>query len=1534
MKKIHSIYIIALLISICNGLVYGQIIRSVAGNGIGNVSGNGGIAGSAGIGVPYGVAVDRKNNIYITDNYYYYVRKVTPDGIISNFAGVGFPGYSGDGGPATSANISTVNSIITDSIGNVYIADGGNYAVRKIDTNGIITTVAGGNMFGTTGDGGLATSARLGAVNGLCFDKKGNLYIAAIVNVRRVNTLGIISTFAGTGGFGYSGDGGAATSATFNSAFDVAADNIGNIYICDNGNHMIRRVDTFGIITRYAGQAAPVTTGGGLTGNTGDGGASTSAFLNNPTGIATDSAGNLYIADQGNFRVRRINTSTGIISAYSGNGLSGSTGDGGTPLNARHSFPNEICFGNYNQVFIVDKGAGPSETVGSGRRVRHIYTRDSLRLTITPGTSFCSTVPVTITANRINPAIPFYQKKYVWRVNGTITGTDTSSLVISSLNNGDKVWCTLQDPNNSNVIFANSDTVRVTVTPAVTPTLTVTSSGDTICAGNSINFSASSVNGGSTPTYRWRVNSNIISTGATFSYAPVNGDTISCTLRSNATCAIPDSITINRIVTVNNITTPSAILDTALRDTICGSVAVTYSLTTTNLGTSPIYRWKVNNTVMGTSSTFTYTPVDGDRIHCTVRSSLPCPSVDSVNSDTITQHVFPVITPSISITSSITDSVCYGTTAIFHITATGTGEIPVYEWRVNGSIVSSDTSYSYTPNNGDVVNCTLYSSAICASPSSATSNNITMPIKPLLTPSVTLTSSEGDTLCSGTILYLNANPVNGGTSPSYNWLLNGSTVSTTSSYSFEPANGDVLKCIMHSNACTTIDSAISDSIYYTVTTTTTPYVTINSSTPDDTSCIGTIVTYNAVGINVGATPRYYWFINGSLVDSGITYAYIPTDRDSINCMVRSSATCSNPDSAWSNTIRQNTLIVTHPAIDIAATPASPICFGTPVTYTSSATDTGTRPTYIWFKNDIAIDSSAGTYTISPNDGDNIKCLLINRYRCASPDSVFSSVITYTVNPLLTPSINISASADTICSGATVTFTSTIDNGGSSPILVWIVNGSNVDTGNSFSTSPLEGDTIHAYLLSNATCRTSDSVSSNNISTTVLPILTPTISISIANDSICAGSSNTFNTTTTNGGSSPSINWYVNNVLVATSGASYTYIPSNNDSVKATLISNASCLSVDSNSSNIIRTRVDSIVSPTISIASNDTIVCRGSSVFLSSTISNGGLNPAYNWYINNTLISSSDTFSIMPDNQDSIYCIVFSSYYCATPQTDTSLLIHFTVDSIYSPSVTISNAPDSICLGSNTTLSANVINGGTAPKYKWYINKVLSDSTSTYTYQPSLNDTVYCIVRPNLNCLTKDSAKSNTIYPHVIIPDIPTISISVAPNDTITLGDTLTFTASTTYGGSNPSFSWYINGAEIAGTNYFKFTSSLLNDGDIVSCRMTSNIKCAEFDTVMSNLITVSIKNPEYYTNTILITPNPSTGTFNIKGQLNSQGSNTARIDLYNITGKSITATNISVNNGKIESTIQIVDNLPSAVYMLVLTRDDVKISQRIVIQK
>ncbi len=115
---------------------------------------------------------------------------------------------------------------------------------------------------------------------------------------------------------------------------------------------------------------------------------------------------------------------------------------------------------------------------------------------------------------------------------------------------------------------------------------------------------------------------------------------------------------------------------------------------------------------------------------------------------------------------------------------------------------------------------------------------------------------------------------------------------------------------------------------------------------------------------------------------------------------------------------------------------------------------------------------------------------------------------------------------------------------------------------------------------------------------------------------------------------------------------------------------------------------------------------------------------------------------------------------------------------------------------------------------------------------------------------------------------------------------------------------------------------------------MVSNIECAEFDTVMSNLITVSIKNPEYYTNTILITPNPSTGTFNIKGQLNSQGSNTARIDLYDITGKSITATNISVNNGKIDSTIQIVDNLPSAVYMLVLTRDDVKISQRIVIQK
>ena len=287
-------------------------VTTVAGTGTQGYSGDGGLATSAKLNLPFGVAVDAAGNIYIADTYSHAIRLVTSStGIITTVAGTGFSGYSGDGGPATLAKLDYPFGVAIDAAGNIYIADTYSRAIRVITkSTGIITTVAGTGIQGYSGDGGPATSAKLDYPYGVAIDTAGNIYIAErFRHVIRLVTksTGIITTVAGTGGSsGYSGDGGPATSAKLYEPIGVAIDAAGNIYIVDSGNNVIRMVtSSTGIITTVAGT--------GTQGYSGDGGLATSAKLSYPRGVAIDPAGNIYIADTNNNFIRLVTESTGII---------------------------------------------------------------------------------------------------------------------------------------------------------------------------------------------------------------------------------------------------------------------------------------------------------------------------------------------------------------------------------------------------------------------------------------------------------------------------------------------------------------------------------------------------------------------------------------------------------------------------------------------------------------------------------------------------------------------------------------------------------------------------------------------------------------------------------------------------------------------------------------------------------------------------------------------------------------------------------------------------------------------------------------------------------------------------------------------------------------------------------------------------------------------------------------------------------------------------------------------------------------------
>jgi trimeric autotransporter adhesin len=364
---VSSLSVLAFLTAVCGcgGGSGSRTISTFAGNGKIGYSGDGGSAISAELWAPSGVAVDASGNLYIADLGDNVVRKVTASGTITTVAGDStymgadtHGGYSGDGGPAVKAQLNGPEGIALDASGNLYIADDGNGVIRKVAAStGIITTVAGlpgGSSY--SGDGGPAVKAQLNGPESVALDASGNLYIADTLNnvIRKVSaSTGIITTAAGNGygaginSGGFGGDNGPATSAELSYPEGVALDASGNLYISDTLNMRLRKVDaSTGVITTVAGN--------GVQGSSGDNGAATSAELNHLMGVSADASGNLYIADTGNMRVRKVDVSTGKISAMAGSGTQGYAGDGGPAGSAKLNNPWSTVVDASGNLYIAD----------------------------------------------------------------------------------------------------------------------------------------------------------------------------------------------------------------------------------------------------------------------------------------------------------------------------------------------------------------------------------------------------------------------------------------------------------------------------------------------------------------------------------------------------------------------------------------------------------------------------------------------------------------------------------------------------------------------------------------------------------------------------------------------------------------------------------------------------------------------------------------------------------------------------------------------------------------------------------------------------------------------------------------------------------------------------------------------------------------------------------------------------------------------------------------------------------------------------
>jgi len=327
-------------------------ITTLAGNGTAGYDGDGGLAPAAKLYFPTGVGVDGAGNVYVTDYYNHRVRKITAaTGVITTVAGTGVAGFLGEGGPATAARLYYPVGIAVDGAGNLYIADGNNHRIRKVTAaTGVITTVAGSGTAGSLGDGGVATAAQLYTPSAVAVDAAGNLYIADANNhkIRKVTAAtGIISTLAGTGTAGYLGDGAPATMANLSSPQGVAVDGAGNVFIADVNNQRVRKV------TAATGNITTIA-GNGLQGLLGEYVLATEARLYYPAGVTVDAAGNVYIADWANDRVRKVAAGTGILSTIAGS-TQGFGGDGGAGPAAQLNQPYSVAVDAGGNLYIADE---------------------------------------------------------------------------------------------------------------------------------------------------------------------------------------------------------------------------------------------------------------------------------------------------------------------------------------------------------------------------------------------------------------------------------------------------------------------------------------------------------------------------------------------------------------------------------------------------------------------------------------------------------------------------------------------------------------------------------------------------------------------------------------------------------------------------------------------------------------------------------------------------------------------------------------------------------------------------------------------------------------------------------------------------------------------------------------------------------------------------------------------------------------------------------------------------------------------------
>jgi hypothetical protein len=701
----------------------------------------------------------------------------------------------------------------------------------------------------------------------------------------------------------------------------------------------------------------------------------------------------------------------------------------------------------------------------------------------------CEGTTITFTATPVNggPA-PIYQ----WFLNGSPVGANQDTYTFVP-NNNDQVLVGMLS-NLTGCVTGNpavSGTTTMVVYPPAVASVNIAPDQNNVCQGISVTFTATPVNGGTSPSYQWYLNGSATGTDQdTYTYAPNNNDEVYVVMTSSIPACISGSpATSNTTTMVVNPLLPVSVTAAPDQNNVCQGTSVTFTATPVNGGT-PTYQWYRNGSPEGTNlATYTFVPNNGDQVYVVMTSNLTCTAGNPATSGTTTMVVNPLLPVSVSIAPD-QNNVCQGVSVTFTATPVN-GGTPVYQWYLNSAPVGSNqATYTFVPNNNDLVYVVMTSNATCATGNPATSATTTMSVYPPLVASVTA-SPDLNNVCQGTSVTFTATPVNGGTTPAYQWYLNGSAVGTNqATYTYAPNNGDQVYVVMTSSIsfCITGTPATSNTTTMVVNPLLPVSVTI---APDQNNvCQGTTVVVTATPVN-GGTPTYQWYRNGTAVGTDLpTYTFVPNNNDQVYVVMTSSATCATGSPATSNTVTMITTPGAAASVSIVAG-ANNVCEGTEVVFTAFPVNGGT-PSYQWKVNGQDAGTNSFQLSYFPEDDDEVYVIMTSDLICVSNNPATSNTIVMIVNPTVAVTATIAVEENGLCAGEPMNFTATTTNGGASPDYQWQVNGNNAGTSSpAFSYVPEDNDVVNLVFTSSLYCTVANPVTSNNITTEVheLPVVT-------------------------------------------------------------------------------------------------------------------------------------------------------------------------------------------------------------------------------------------------------------------------------------------------------------------------------------------------------------------------------------------------------------------------------------------------------------